>query len=368
MRVFDSNWTVANKSISSAATLYPETNLYDQRRTKTWRSSGYWEVVSGSNTIVFRETIGVDLTATVTAGEYTTATLITAIKSALEAAGASTYTVSVHTDGRLKIVSDGLGGGGVFQLRVTAATAFPALIGYDTSADKTGSLTYIADLLRIHSSEWIEWDMGFPINPTAFAIVSDRNKELIISPSAVIKIQGNPTNNWSSPSVEITVPFSDYVLAYENTAGFHTSALRYWRFYLEDKDNPFQYVEFGAVFFGESFVTARGCAVFPLETNFVDRSTVVFTENGQKYSTKKPKTQTYGISWEGLTKEDLERYDEIFHEFGLHNSFFISLDPDEAFSTDSSASVRYVKFDDAPRARLISPNNWSMDWTITEEV
>lgn len=371
VRIFESNWTqiAANKSVSSENAIYPETDLYDPRRKKTWRSNGYWEVVSGDNTITFRETIGVDLIATVTAGQYTdTTSFLAAIKTSLDTAGASTYTVSVHSDGRLKIISDGAGGGGIFQIMAISDPDFLTLMGYDTSTNKTGALTYIADTIRIHTSEWIEWDLGIPSTPRAFALISDRNKPLVVSPSAVIKLQGNWTNSWATPLVDIVIPFKDFILAYEDDAGFYTSGLRYWRFYIEDKNNPYQYVEFGAVYLGDFFESSRGGAVFPLDNDFVDRSQVVFSEGGQTFAQKKPKTQIFGLQWEGLTKADLEAYDRIFHDVGLHDYFFVSFDPDEAYTTDSETMVRYCKFDSAPSARLVAPNNWSMQWTLREEL
>src|SRR3990167_10471240 len=87
---------VSHQTESSEQAAFPVSNAFNfQRRSKVWRSNGYWEITSSNNVIVFRESVGVNLTATVTAGEYTkSTTLYPAIKTALEAGGVLFFTVS----------------------------------------------------------------------------------------------------------------------------------------------------------------------------------------------------------------------------------------------------------------------------------
>lgn len=104
------------------------------------------EIENGVNdTITFLETLATPLTATITAGVYSWGELAYRVKTALEAAGASTYTVTYsHATRKYTITSDGLGGGGIFRLDVGATTddALPTL-GY--TVDTTGALTYTSD-------------------------------------------------------------------------------------------------------------------------------------------------------------------------------------------------------------------------------
>ena len=89
----------------------------------------------------------VSYTATIVAGTYNASTLATAIKTALDAAGGDTYTVTYNeTSHRFKIASDG----DVFTLSWLTDTSdavdeFGKLIGFDIAADDTGALSYIAD-------------------------------------------------------------------------------------------------------------------------------------------------------------------------------------------------------------------------------
>ena len=103
-------------------------------------------IATTNDTITFRETTaGANLTAVLTAGTYYWAALSWEIKRALEAAGASTYTVSYsHATRKYTILSDGVGGGNDFELDVgvTADDVLPTL-GF--TVDATGALTYTSD-------------------------------------------------------------------------------------------------------------------------------------------------------------------------------------------------------------------------------
>lgn len=76
-----------------------------------------YNIYEHNNLIHFEETPTVLLTATIPPGNYDITTLPTAIKTAMEAVGNSTYTVTVDsTTSRITITSDLSGGTGVFNL------------------------------------------------------------------------------------------------------------------------------------------------------------------------------------------------------------------------------------------------------------
>jgi hypothetical protein len=234
---------VSNRSASSAQTAFAVTNIENkQRRSKVWRSNGYWNIQAGVNdTIIFRETSLTNLTATIAFGEYTSSTsFFIAIKTSLEAIGASTYTITHTTDFKIQIASNGSGGGGIFEL-ITTHASFNAEneLGFANTSDFTGGLTYQGDFLRIHGSEgeWIRWDMGLSSNPSVFILTGPRNRALKISPTAVIKLQGNETNNWSSPNYEKTLTYDDSVIIESSDTGLHANSLRDWRLSIIDQ-NP----------------------------------------------------------------------------------------------------------------------------------
>jgi hypothetical protein len=373
VRIWNDNYidTVFNSFYSSQQAAFPVLNIYNkQRRSKVWRSNGYWKIPPAANSIVFRETTGVDLTATLASTEFTSGTSFrAAIKAALEAVGSSTYTVSLDTTTqKIKIASDGSGGGGIFELRWTSATLMADILGYDQTINLSGSLNYVADDLRIHTSEWLLWDMGISSNPKALAIIGPRNSPIKISPSATIKLQANETNVWTSPSYEQVLTYNDEIILLTNPAGLHTEALRYWRLEIIDVDNPNLFVEIGSIFLGNFYSPTRGAVQFPFSSAPIDRSTTIFSEGGQTFSDIREKSQSFNLDWSALTSTEIEELLEIFDDYGTSIPFFIQLDPDSAFSSSANYYTRYVKFESEPGYKLIRPNFFETNWNLREEL
>lgn len=79
VRLFNDNLlklaNLNNMRVSSEKGQFPVANVFNvQRRSKVWRTDGYYKVTSTNNEIIFQETDGVDLTATIAEGEYTSIT------------------------------------------------------------------------------------------------------------------------------------------------------------------------------------------------------------------------------------------------------------------------------------------------------
>jgi hypothetical protein len=66
----------ANLYESSEQSSFPATNVLNKvRRTKVWRTNGYFKVTSSNNVMIFRDASGgADKTATITVGEYVSTT------------------------------------------------------------------------------------------------------------------------------------------------------------------------------------------------------------------------------------------------------------------------------------------------------
>lgn len=377
LRIYFTNYVdleiLAGSDVSSEQTAFPVTNAYNQqRRSKVWRSNGYYNVTSGNNQIVLRETIGVDLTATIAIAEYRSRTaFMAAVKTALEDVGASTYTVtnSSSTGFRFNITSNGAGGGGVMHLMCSDADFTAAsLLGFDTGADLTdSSLSKAADFIRISSSEWIEWDMGISTNPKGFAVVGPRNAALKLSPGGSYRIQASHTSNWSMPAFEQTLVYSDNALYVTDEGGLADQGYRFWRFLIDDQ-NPDGYVEVGAFMLGDYFNPDRGRAQFPLQVALIDRTDTLFSEGGQSYADIKPKTAEYGIEWLGLKKEDVEDLEDEFLRYGTGVPFLCALDSGAIFSSTSQRRLIVAKFADEPRYQLLSPNNFQVSMRLREEL
>lgn len=127
--------------------------------------AGYFDarINSSNNKIDFEETDGVELTAIVAVGNYNrpetdgvtyikspASLLAEAVATALNAAGASTYTVGYDSySAHSTLTSNLAGGAGIFNLLWNtgshAGQSIGAKLGYDVSADDTGVPTYESD-------------------------------------------------------------------------------------------------------------------------------------------------------------------------------------------------------------------------------
>jgi len=368
-RIFHDNFIdidgLTDYDVSSEKTAYPVTNVFNaQRRSKVWRSQGYWNITEDNNKIIFRETTGVNLTARVEPWEYTSTTsFMAAVKQALEIAGGSTYTVT-QTYGKFTIASNLGGGGGLFQLYPTNGSFTCTLLGY--LVDKTGAASYEADNIIIHENEWILWDMAVPANPDAFIMTDQRNGTLKISPTATIKLQANETRNFGTPSFSQTLTYDDNIISYMTNAGIATTSYRYWRIYFEDRQNPNYYLQLGAVFLGNYLNPTLARPQFPLNFNYVDRSETIVSEAGQIYSDIKEQYGVYNVSYKGLNKTDIEAFDLFFEEYGTSKPFFVSMDTGTAYSSNANRRIILCYFDAAPQWELISPNFFEMDLRFRE--
>jgi hypothetical protein len=357
---------------SSELTAAPATNVWDKvRRTKFWRTAGYYVVTSANKGIVLQEVAAVNQTVNIAEGTYATdALFIAAVKTALDsAAGSAVYTVTRDTTtNRIKITSDGAGGA-VFRLMLTNV-AFTAtdLLGYTSAADLTGSLTYTANALRVHTSEWLRWDFGMAVFPQAFAICGTRKDGLKISSTATVTLQGNSTDVWTSPEYTQVIEWNADCMALIDEDGLHTAALRYWRLLIVDKDNSNGYVEISSAFLGGVITTDTGKVQFPLETTYVDYSRTVASEWGTKYSDKRQLSRTFRLQWEFLDKSEVEDLQDFIEAFGLTDCFWIALDPNGVFSNSFQKNVMPCYFDETPTFMLNRPNQMSSVWNIREAV
>jgi len=373
LRLFSENYadseSYANLLKSSEQANFPATNLLSKiRRSKVWRSNGYFKIESGSNTITFRDSASTDLVATIAAGEYsTTALFMAAVDSAFESAGAANYTITQNSSLKFVITSDISGGATAFKIIWSASAAMAGIMGFDV-ADLSGAISYTSDYLKIHTDEFVTFDLGLPSLINAFTLTGPRNRAIKLSTTATLKLQGNYTNSWTSPAYDSTLTYNDEIIYAMSETDFSLGTpLRYWRLQLVDQ-NPNGYIEIGSIFLGTWYAPTRGAAQFPLKSALDDRSTTIYSEGGQSFSDVLEKTQNYSADWVGLNKDELDEILKIFANFGTSYPIFIMFDSQAAFSPSINRFLKLVKFKDSPQFELRSPNNFSMSMSFREEI
>jgi hypothetical protein len=358
---------------SSQVSVAPASNLsYKQRRSKVWRSAGFWEITSANRAIVFRKAAGVDLTANIAVGTYTSdSTFLTAVKSALDTAAAGpTFTVSRDaTSKKIQITSNG-SGGTIFQLMCSnAGFTAAALLGFDTTGDLTGSLSYTADALRIHTSEWIRLDLGTASLPRICALLGQRNSPIKVSESAVVKLQASHTDAWSAPAWETTITHDDEGLVAVAADGLGAGvAYRYWRIEIADPSNTNGYIELSKFFLGEAIVPSQGAVQFPLDGQVVDLSSTTYSENGVAQTEVRQQTEALSFTWNFLTVDEFEEMRNFVRDVGTAYPWLIVMDAQLAYSSSLAKMTRLVRFPDGPRWTLPRAQRLGWTWSVREEV
>lgn len=367
--------TAVSKTTTSESPSALSENLYgSQNRGKVWRSAGFFSVTSANKGIVFQETNSVNLTANIAEDDYDNISdFLFAIKDALEAVGASTYTVTQDSvTKKITIESNGLGGGGIFKLMWTNVGSTAAgILGFSTAADDTGSLVYAADQVSIHSYERLIWDLGMASNPDAFIMIGKKLQAIKLTTSAVIKLQANATNAWNSPSYDVTLDYDEVAilkLKAEGDAGLAPTGYRYWSLYIEDPQNPDGAVELSKIFLGDYYSPVQGKPQFPFEVSKQDFSDVKQLNSGSKTVSIKLRSEVFSFDWMALTTGEKEVFDDISASVGTSENFFVVFDPNIVMSSDLNYSARYVRFDSNPSLQLETPGMWSSSWTLEEQV
>jgi len=372
-RNFISSDLLYNQSVSSELAVAPATNIYDRvRRTKTWRSGGYYVVTTSNRGIVLQETAGVNQTVNIATGTYTSdATFLAAVKTALDgASGSAVYTVSRNTTSNKIVITSDAGGGAIFRLMCTNASFTAAdLLGFSTSADRTGALTYTADNVRIHTEEFIRWDLGTATQIQAFAIIGTKLNGLNIQSTATVKLQGNETDVWTAPTYEATLEWNEDAIAKVKATGTtELDTLRYWRLSIVDKDNPDGYVEIASAFLGEAVEPTEGCAQFPLREAHIDFSNVAQSEWGTTFGSEKQKVRQWDLDWKFLSVTEKEELEDVAELYGIVYPFWVCLDLDEAFSSAFQRTVAQCYLVEMPDFSLARPQQWESSWRIKESV
>lgn len=354
---------------SSEQSAFPVANAFNyQRRSKVWRSNGYFTVTSANRILHFRDyDDGDDLYASLNIGIYTSGTdFCTEIARAMNAAGGdATYSVAI-TANRIELTTSAPAEG-MYTYFSTSTCA--SLIGMTQNHGTLNQWIEPMDEIRITSEEFILIDMGVATTFDACILMDQKTKSIQIPPTGVVKLEGNETSNFSSPSFSVTIPYNEICLSYITDAGVSTTAYRYWRVHFNDDcAMPNGYVQLGALLMGDYWSPTRARAQFPLKQAYQDMSTTMISEGGQSFSDIKEITSTFDVEILGLYKEDVEEFDDFFSRVKTAKPFFISMDTAEVFSSDMNRRIMLCKFEREPVWTLESPNNFTLTFSLREEL
>lgn len=356
---------------SSQLSSFPFTNAINKFRSKVWKPSGYFRVVSTqtngvnpNNKIYIND--GSNKTATVATGEYTTPTLLcTAIASALNAVS-SAWTCTYDTAGETYKFTIAHTGSATLRLSQTT-DSIASMIGFTSLTDQTG-VSFEANEQRNHLYEEVIFDLGYITPITFFALIGPLDEVFSISNSATITLQGNNLNEWNSPPFELVIDHNDKgcmrFLDDQDDTSF-----RYWRVEIDDKYNSGgpNAISIGHLYLGDySTVTSRNVAS-GFSKALSDPSNRSISENGAIYFDRKTKYTVFtGINLDFMSRADKDTIRGIFEILGTTTPFYLSLDPTNAISDSIDEFTKYVIFDREPTYNHVKTDTFSIGMDFRE--
>lgn len=180
-----------------------------------------------------------------------------------------------------------------------------------------------------------------------------------ITSGATIKLQGNATDVWTSPSVDETLSHDSDII----TKVITSATYRYWRISIVDAANPDGYIQIGRAWIGESFDTpgiAPTVSVGDISSSVKSKSI-----GGQTYTDIRPKKHDFGVSIPSITYANRATFEDVLDTVDIGIPFFVDFD-----ETNSDLDVYYVTIsgDGFTFTNLINPLYYTLSIDLDEEV
>lgn len=343
------NWIESGSFTSSSSqSSYSSTNLVSGIRSKVWKANGLFEISATNNKVYINGT-----TYTLTVGSYSATTLITHFNTI------TSQTLSRNGLGRFVIT---LGSSGTLNLSSTSNAVWSTL-GFLTSSDLTGTV-FTADERRYNTSEWIKVDMLQP-QVAQFAAVIPPANTVFSAPTADIYLQGNNTDVWDNPQVNIAMSV-DSTGAYA-APNVSDKPCRYWRVKFVDVKNSD--ISAAVVYIGDATINTNTNFAVGFNRNRVDQSAKLYSENGTMYVNRQPRFMTItGASVQLLKGQELIDMEQLFYDLGTGRPFFICIDPSLAVSTSLGQMTHYVEVDSEPSFQHVLNSYYNLSFTLREVI
>ena len=178
------------------------------------------------------------------------------------------------------------------------------------------------------ASEWIKFDLASASAIRFMALIGHN-----LTSGATVKFQMNATDVWTSPSIDVTVPWNAAAILYEWTAD---QSYRWIRVSIVDASNPAGYIEAGLIWAGVEASPSRNAAEYTLSP--IDPSLVADTADGPEMGVIKTK---YSMIEYVFRNVDYSAFKTLWAAVGILTHFFIILDYDNAILTDGRHDLTF---------------------------
>lgn len=347
-------------TVSSFSTGFPGSNLEKENRHEYWKASdtnGTFPVDAANNKIYIND--GTDKTVTVASSDYAGGTaLATAAQTALNTAS-SGWTVSYAAN----------------KFTMAHATATMQLsnrtnalwdtIGFESTTNATVSVTGVT---RYNWFEFIHFDLATAHEITFCALLHPSTVAWPLSSSAVVTLEGNNIDSFSSPAVTKTLESGTFGAMEFLAAG---SSYRYWRLKISDPENPdgLGAMRFGHVFLGDYLEPSGSTLARGFSESYIDQSSVVSSISGTRYFNERPTFRSYrGLQLQYLEGTDYTDFRDFTYEVGIADPFWMIIDPAKSCFTTLGEQSVFGRFPTPPIRNHFKTDTWSLVFDVEEIV
>jgi hypothetical protein len=213
------------------------------------------------------------------------------------------------------------------------------------------------------SSENVVFDLITTEAINSVVILWSKEDGIQLTDSAVVKIQANATNSWTSPAVNVTLTIdNNYLVA----SHFFTSdqSYRYWRVLVQDPGNADGFVELGVVWLGKAIDIENAQNGFNFD--LVDKSTISTTDFGHQYVDEYPLIASIDFKYQYLDYSTIQILENAYRNNGTKLPVLLVLDETETVF-DKDHFLVYGKFKNKFGLSHVRYNIFNVDGlTITE--
>lgn len=349
---------------SSQLSTYPFTNALNSFRSQVWKPSGYFLITASSNDTLYIND-GADKTVTLTASStaYTTPDLLaTQIQTQLNASSSNWTVTYSYTTYCFTIAHTG---SATLRLSQTSSSVWSTL-GFTTSTDLVGT-SFTADQQRNHTSEFVQWDLGYAAPCGFFAVIGPLQSAFSISSSATIKIQANNFNLFTAPPLDVTLTkYDGGIFKFLDSLDYN---YRYWKFSIIDYGNTGgpQGISIGHLYLGSYQTFTTRMVDYGYDKTNMDPSVITRSESGVKYYSAKTKYSKFtGLNMNILTRANKDVLESIYQIKGTSVPFYISMDPLNQYTDNLDELTRYVTFSKDPSFKHIQKDQFTASLEFEE--
>lgn len=207
----------------------------------------------------------------------------------------------------------------------------------------------------INASEYVLFDLGSSLEATSCVVIGH---DFVWNDT--VKIQGNATDSWTTPSVDETISFSADAMAKTFAGGVY----QYWRLYFT-KAVATTTRDVGRVYLGtyDTLPQPQGYGERVTDLSNISRSV-----GGQTFSYAKPAYRTFSLRYAGLSEANYTLLKSAADTIGTHTPFFVQVDTSSPLD-----EFVYVKFAGLSGRQYTYANcggtyYWAVDITLEEQI